>query len=94
MSERQQFRDGEKHLSQIPALHLLQKMAPNWVMLSKAEVDRERRGKALERAVGRHSACPAYEAQRDRAPRSALSILRSQHPDGASRGCEVENRLD
>ncbi len=45
MSERQQFRDGEKHLSQIPALHLLQKMTPKWVMLSKAEVDRERRGK-------------------------------------------------
>ena len=25
MSNRQQFRDGEKHLSQIPALHLLRK---------------------------------------------------------------------
>ncbi|MEX0828526.1 MAG: type I restriction endonuclease [Haliea sp.] len=45
MSERQQFRDGEKHLSQVPALHLLQKMAPKWVMLSKADVDHERRGK-------------------------------------------------
>lgn len=45
MSNRRQFRDGEKHLSQIPALHLLQTMAPKWVMLSKAEVDRERRGK-------------------------------------------------
>src|SRR5579872_3893461 len=40
-----QFRDGEKHLSQIPALHLLQKMTPRWVMLSKAQVDRERREK-------------------------------------------------
>jgi type I restriction enzyme R subunit len=39
------FRDGEKHLSQIPALHLLQTMAPEWVMLSKEEVDRDRRGK-------------------------------------------------
>jgi type I restriction enzyme R subunit len=45
MSKRQQFRDGEKHLSQIPALHILQKMSPQWIMLSKAEVDRERRGK-------------------------------------------------
>src|SRR5665213_1932368 len=45
MSNRCQFRDGEKHLSQIPALHLLQTMAPKWVMLSKEEVDRERRGK-------------------------------------------------
>src|SRR5262245_16002520 len=45
MSKRQQFRDGEMHLSQIPALHLLQKMMPKWIMLSKAEVDRERRGK-------------------------------------------------
>lgn len=45
MSERQQFRDGEKHLSQIPALHLLQKMTPRWIMLSKPEVDRERRGR-------------------------------------------------
>ena len=45
MNDRRHFRDGEKQLSQIPALHLLQTMAPNWVMLSKAEVDRERRGK-------------------------------------------------
>lgn len=45
MNRRHQFRDGEKHLSQIPALHLLQTMAPTWVMLSKAEVDRERRGR-------------------------------------------------
>jgi type I restriction enzyme, R subunit len=45
MNMQHQFRDGEKHLSQIPALHLLQTMAPKWVMLSKAEVDRERRGK-------------------------------------------------
>jgi type I restriction enzyme, R subunit len=45
MNKRHQFRDGEKHLSQVPALHLLQTMAPQWVMLSKAEVDRERRGK-------------------------------------------------
>ena len=45
MNKRHQFRDGEKHLSQIPVLHLLQTMAPKWAMLSKAEVDRERRGK-------------------------------------------------
>ncbi len=45
MSNRRPFRDGEKHLSQIPALHLLQVMAPKWVMLSKGEVDRERREK-------------------------------------------------
>jgi type I restriction enzyme R subunit len=45
MSKQHQFRDGEKHLSQIPALHLLQTMGPKWVMLSKAEVDRERRSK-------------------------------------------------
>src|SRR5262249_39836038 len=45
MSNRRQFRDGEKHLSQIPALHLLQTMTPKWVMLSKLDVDRERRGK-------------------------------------------------
>ena len=45
MTRRRAFRDGEKHLSQVPALHLLQKMTPRWVMLSKAEVDRERRGK-------------------------------------------------
>jgi type I restriction enzyme, R subunit len=45
MSNRQQFRDGEKHLSQVPALHLLQTMGPKWIMLSKSEVDRERCGK-------------------------------------------------
>ena len=45
MTRQQAFRDGEKHLSQVPALHLLQKMTPKWVMLTKAEVDRERRGK-------------------------------------------------
>jgi type I restriction enzyme, R subunit len=39
------FRDGEKHLSQVPTLHLLQKMQPKWVMLSKEQVDRQRRGK-------------------------------------------------
>ena len=37
------FRDTEKHLSQIPALHLLQ--ALGYRMLTKAEVDRERRGR-------------------------------------------------
>ena len=45
MTRRRAFRDGEKHLSQIPALHLLQKMSPRWVMLTRAEADRERRGK-------------------------------------------------
>lgn len=39
------FRDGEKYLSQVPALHLLQVMQPGWTLLSKAEVDRERRGR-------------------------------------------------
>jgi type I restriction enzyme R subunit len=34
--------DTEKHLSQLPALHLLQKMRPSWRLLTKAEVDRER----------------------------------------------------
>ncbi len=36
-------RDTEKHLSQIPALHLLQKLG--YRMLSKPDLDRERRGK-------------------------------------------------
>ena len=45
MSKRQEFGDGEKHLSQVPALHLLQKITPKWAMLSKADVDHERRGK-------------------------------------------------
>ena len=44
MTRRARFKDSEKHLSQIPALHLLQKMTPGWIMLPKAEVDRERRG--------------------------------------------------
>jgi len=35
-------RDNEKHLSQIPAMHLLQKMRPRWQLLTKDEVDRER----------------------------------------------------
>ena len=39
------FRDGEKHLSQVPALHLLQVMRSRWTLLSKPEVDRERRGR-------------------------------------------------
>lgn len=39
------FRDGEKHLSQVPALHLLQVMKPGWTLLSKADADRERRGR-------------------------------------------------
>ncbi len=36
-------RDTEMHLSQIPALHLLQKLG--WRLLTKRELDRERRGK-------------------------------------------------
>lgn len=40
-----QFHDGEKHLSQVPALHLLQVMRPGWTLLSAADVERERRGK-------------------------------------------------
>jgi type I restriction enzyme R subunit len=39
------FRDGEKHLSQVPALHLLQVMQPGWTLLSASDVERERRGK-------------------------------------------------
>jgi type I restriction enzyme R subunit len=45
MKSRKSFRDGEKHLSQIPALYLLQGMSPKWIMLSKAQVDGERRNK-------------------------------------------------
>ncbi len=37
--------DTEKHLSQIPALHLLQKMQPHWRLLTRDEADRERGGK-------------------------------------------------
>jgi type I restriction enzyme R subunit len=37
--------DTEKHLSQLPALHLLQKMQPGWRLLTREEVDRERGGK-------------------------------------------------
>lgn len=37
------FRDNERHVSQISALHLLQKLG--YKLLSKSELDRERRGK-------------------------------------------------
>ena len=37
--------DTEKHLSQLPALHLLQKMQPRWQLLTREEADRERGGK-------------------------------------------------
>ncbi|MBX9945015.1 MAG: HsdR family type I site-specific deoxyribonuclease [Reyranella sp.] len=37
--------DTEKHLSQLPALHLLQKMRPAWRLLTRAEAIRERGGK-------------------------------------------------
>src|SRR5215472_18022674 len=37
--------DTEKHLSQLAALHLLQKMRPRFRVLARAEVDRERGGK-------------------------------------------------
>ncbi len=37
--------DTEKHLSQLPALHLLQKMQPAWRLLTREEADRERGGK-------------------------------------------------
>ena len=30
------FDDGEKHLSQVPAMHLLQVMKPSWTLLSNA----------------------------------------------------------
>lgn len=37
--------DTEKHLSQLPALHLLQKMRPRWRLLTREEAERERGGK-------------------------------------------------
>ncbi len=37
--------DTEKHLSQLPALHLLQKMQPCWQVLTRADADRERGGR-------------------------------------------------
>ena len=37
--------DNEKHLSQLPALHLLQKMQPKWHLLTREEATRERGGK-------------------------------------------------
>src|SRR5260221_9760196 len=37
--------DNEKHLSQLPALHLLQKMRPRWRVLARDEADRERGGR-------------------------------------------------
>ncbi|MCB1379508.1 MAG: type I restriction endonuclease subunit R [Alphaproteobacteria bacterium] len=39
--------DTEKHLSQLPALHLLQKMEPHWRLLTRSEADRERGGKRV-----------------------------------------------
>ena len=39
------IQDTEKHLSQLPALHLLQKMEPRWRRLTREEVERERGGK-------------------------------------------------
>jgi type I restriction enzyme R subunit len=40
-----QVQDTEKHLSQLPTLHLLQKMRPRFRLLTRTEVDRERGGK-------------------------------------------------
>ena len=37
--------DNEKHLSQLPALHLLQKMQPAWRLLTREEAHRERGGR-------------------------------------------------
>ncbi|MBN8995232.1 MAG: HsdR family type I site-specific deoxyribonuclease [Rhizobiales bacterium] len=37
--------DTEKHLSQLPALHLLQKMRPHWQLLNREQIDRERGGR-------------------------------------------------
>lgn len=37
--------DNEKHLSQLPALHLLQKMRPAWRLLTREEANRERGGR-------------------------------------------------
>ena len=37
--------DNEKHLSQLPAMHLLQKMQPSWRLLTREEVNRERGGR-------------------------------------------------
>ncbi|UFZ02602.1 HsdR family type I site-specific deoxyribonuclease [Bradyrhizobium ontarionense] len=39
------FRDGEIHNSQLSALHLLQTLQPTWTVLTKAEVNLERRGR-------------------------------------------------
>ena len=39
------IQDTEKHLSQLPALHLLQKMEPRWRLLTREEAERERGGK-------------------------------------------------
>ena len=36
------IQDTEKHLSQLPALHLLQKMQPRWRLFTRGEADRER----------------------------------------------------
>jgi type I restriction enzyme, R subunit len=41
----QPIQDNEKHLSQLPALHLLQKMQPAWRLLTREEATRERGGK-------------------------------------------------
>ena len=43
---RTRIEDTEKHLSQLPALHLLQKMQPRWRLLTREEADRERGGRA------------------------------------------------
>jgi type I restriction enzyme R subunit len=37
-----EIQDTEKHLSQLPALHLLQKMAPSWRLLTRGDADQER----------------------------------------------------
>lgn len=39
------IQDNEKHLSQLPALHLLQQMKPSWQVLTKDEADRQRGGR-------------------------------------------------
>ena len=104
MNKRHQFRDGEKHLSQIPALHLLQTMAPKWVMLSKAEVDRERRGKLsnvlLEDILRAHlMRLNAIEYRGKQYPfseaniQTAIERLRSREPLGILRLNELTTDL-
>jgi type I restriction enzyme R subunit len=104
MSSQSNFRDGEKHLSQIPALHLLQTMAPAWGMLSKADADRERRGKlsnvlledVLRRQLMRINAIEHRGRQypfSEAGIQTAIERLRSREPLGLMRLNELTSDL-